>query len=119
MIQRVDFDVISQHRKLAERSGLCFAKNTIYFANFKENILVGFIGALVYSKKITIKNIYVMDNYRRKGHFKKMLDFILSNYPECRIFEATCTEMSITEFLRRGFKVSRRYNQYTKVVLSR
>jgi GNAT superfamily N-acetyltransferase len=119
MIQRVDFEVISPHQKEAERSGLCFAKNTIYFANFKENILTGFIGALVYPKKIIIKNIYVLGDHRGKGHFKKMLDFILSNYPECRIFEATCTTMSLTEFLRRGFKVSRRYKQYTKVVLSR
>ncbi|MGB3988764.1 MAG: hypothetical protein WBK67_03695 [Minisyncoccales bacterium] len=119
MIRHVDFDVISPHQKEAERSGLCFAKNTIYFANFKGNILVGFIGALAYKNKIIIKNIYVLKGHREKGHFKEMLDFVTSSYPECRVFEATCTAMSLTEFLRRGFKVLRRYKQYTKVVLSR
>jgi len=119
MIRRVDFDVISKYREEAERSGLCFAKNTLYFENFKEDTLMGFIGVLTYQNKITIKNIYVIDEYRGKGHFKGMLDFILSNYPKCRTFEATCTAMSIREFLRRGFKVSRIYKKYTKVVLSR
>jgi len=116
MILPISYDEIIQYKKLAEQSGLCFAKNTIYFANYNNGNLVGFFGIIQFKNKIIIKNIFIFETYRGNGYFKEMLDFAVSQSHGKKI-EATCTEMSIKEFVRRGFKLVKKYNYYTKVVL--
>jgi hypothetical protein len=32
-----------------------------------------------------------------------------------KVIEATCTKMSINEYLKRGFKITKQYKLYTKV----
>lgn len=115
MIRPIPFSDIKQYQKLAERSGLCFSERTKYFANFHDDNLVGFFGILFYTNKLVIKNIFIFEKHRKKGYFKEMLDFILASYQEKKI-EATCTDMSLQEFLKKGFLPIKKYHHYTKVV---
>jgi GNAT superfamily N-acetyltransferase len=119
MIKQVALNELLPYKKEAERAGLCFARNTLYFANFEDNKITSFIGILLFRNKAIIKNIYVLHEHRGKGYFKEMLGFVIERILDSGIsrIEATCTDMSIREFYRKKFKVMRKYKHYTKVVL--
>jgi GNAT superfamily N-acetyltransferase len=101
----------------AKRAGICFAGKTTYYGYFCNDELAGFCGLLFYSNKVVIKSIYVRFEYRGRGIFKMLLSHLVdtSIAREYRIAEATCTEMSIREFLSRGFVAVKRFKKYTKV----
>jgi hypothetical protein len=114
-IREVTLNDIKQYKSEAEKSDLTFCLNTRYYGLFNNNELVSFIGILFYANKNIIKNIYVPPANRGKGYFKKMLDYCMSVEAHKRK-EASCTPMSINQFLKIGFKVMRKYkNGITKV----
>ena len=121
MIRKSTLNDLLPYKHDAERAGLCFSKNTHYFAYFinPSGPLYGFIGVIRYKKKAIIKNIYVIPKARGIGIFKQLLNFVISDLNRQNIFniEATCTKMSIREFERRGFKPIKQYKHYTKVRL--
>jgi GNAT superfamily N-acetyltransferase len=120
MIRKVTLNDLLPYKIDAEKAGLCFAKNTLYFAYVASpNIISGFVGVLMYRNKAVIKNIYVLPEVRGNGIFKQLLNFIILDLNRQNIFniEATCTKMSIREFERRGFKSIKQYKHYTKVRL--
>lgn len=92
---------------LGEKEGLSFCNNTKYYGLYKNGILVAISGILSYKNKYIFKNHYVFTNERGKGYFKEMLNFLLSNYKGK--IEATCTKMSIREYLKRGFKPIKKF----------
>ncbi|MFZ4705589.1 MAG: GNAT family N-acetyltransferase [Bacteroidales bacterium] len=117
MIKQINFSEIAGYQKEAEKSGLCFSGSTIYFALIEAEQMRGFIGVVLYSNKAVVKNIFVPKEFRGHGYFKIMLTYILEFIKLKNIsrVEATCTEMSLREFLTRGFNVIRKYKTYTKV----
>ena len=54
---------------------------------------------------------------RGKGYFKILFDFSIKICKELNIniVEATCTNMSIKEYYKRGFIDIKKYKYYTKV----
>jgi GNAT superfamily N-acetyltransferase len=117
-IKPIDFKYIEPYKKSALKSGLTFCAKTNYYGLFKENELMAFTGVLISSEKIIFKNHYVLPNYRGNGYFKMLLDFSieLSRILNVKKIEATCTDMSIKEYLKRGFRQEKKYKKYTKVV---
>lgn len=103
------------YKKEAEKCGLCFCKSTTLFGLFIDNELVAYTGIIFQKNKAIFKNHYVPDQYRGKGYFKKLLDFSLEVTKDKKIIEATCTKMSLNQYIKSGFKVIKQYKLYTKV----
>lgn len=116
VLEKKDIEkIISQSRK----EGLVFCKNTNYYGIIENNNLVAITGILLYSNKAIFKNHYVLSEYRGNGYFKKLLDYSISIIKEKGIkkIEATCTNMSIKEYLKRGAKIIKEYKNYKKILL--
>lgn len=105
---------IDEHVKSAKREGLVFNPNTKLYLLIDGATLVGFTGIQKIGKKYVFKNHYVLPKYRGRGYFKQMLDFSL-NKTKGYLIEATCTNMSIREYIKRGFRAIRQYKKYTKM----
>ena len=95
----------------ARREGLTFASNTQLLGLFDGNELIGFTGLLWYINKVVFKNHYVISGRRRQGLFREMLNFSIGLAISQGIFkgEATCTTLSLSEYLRRGFRIIKQY----------
>ncbi len=105
-------------KKAGEKAGLIFCKSTIYFGIFDDDCMVGYAGVILYKNKIIDKNIYIYPQYRGRGYFKYFLDWRKNFAKEKNIkkIEATCTKMSINEYLKRGFETKEKYKNCTKVI---
>jgi GNAT superfamily N-acetyltransferase len=79
--------------------------------------MVGFTGLCFYKRKVVFKNHYVLPDYRKRGIFRKMLDWSMARSLKRGILiaEATCTNASLQEYIRRGFTIVRKYKIATKV----
>lgn len=102
MILATDFSEIRQYFEAGKKEQLTFCNNTQYFAIFEGDIMVGFTGILKYANKTIFKNHYVLPEHRGKGYFKTMLRYCLDNYKG--LIEATCTKMSINQYISLGFE---------------
>ena len=102
-ITEIDFSDILKYKKEVEKCGLVFCKSTQYFGIFDNSEMVGFMGIILYKNKIVHKNIYIFPMFRGKGYFKFCLDWCIQYAEKLNIFviEATCTKMSIKEYLKR------------------
>jgi superfamily II DNA or RNA helicase len=63
----------------------------------------------------SFKNAFIFQGFRGSGLFKKLIDFRIEATKDKKIIEATCTKMSLNEYLKRGFKIVQEYKLYTKV----
>lgn len=114
-IRAIPFEAIARYKN-ADKN-LAFCKNTDYFGLYDSGVFVGFAGLLLYPNKAVDKNIYVLPDYRGNGYFKAWLDWRAEYLKRNGInkIEATCTAMSLREYLKRGAVVVKRYRLYTKV----
>ena len=108
-LKRVQLKDISEWKDEKLKANLTFAKDTQLFTYVKNTEVIGIFGVLEYANKYVFKNIYVPIKHRGKGYYKDLLSIFLNTYKDKPI-EATCTKMSIREFLRKGFKVIKKYN---------
>lgn len=115
MIKEINQTDIEKYIKEAESYGLLFSENTKLYALFIENKIVAFTGILFYKNKAIFKNHYVPKEHRGSGYFKVLLDFSIKKTKSLKTIEATCTRMSINEYLKRGFKIVQTYRLYQKV----
>lgn len=117
MIKEISIKDITEHYISAKKSGLVFCKSTTMYGLFIGNQLVAFTGIIVTPKKAIFKNHFVPVKYRGKGYFQILLDFSIMIATELKIktIEATCTEMSLPEYHKRGFLDVKKYKKYTKV----
>lgn len=117
MIKKINFIDIEKYVSDAKKSELIFCNKTIIYGLFFEDKIVGFTGIIFYKNKAIFKNHYVLMENRRNGYFKTLLEYSinLSLQMGIKIIEATCTKMSINEYLKRGFKITKQYKKYTKV----
>lgn len=103
------------NRKEAEKSGLYFCKSTKMYGIFIDNELAGYAGLILKKDKAVLKNAFIFNQFRGKGLYKKLIDFRIQVTKDKKVIEATCTKMSINEYLKRGFKIVQEYKHYTKV----
>jgi predicted acetyltransferase len=117
MIKGILIEQLNPYISDAKKSGLVFNKSTNFYGLYIDNRLCGFTGLVISSNKAIFKNHYVMPNERGNGYFKMMLSFSIDIVKSMGIktIEATCTPMSVKEYLNRGFKVVKQYKVYTKV----
>ena len=88
-----------------------------YYFYVADGEVVGFHGVIIYTNKVISQMNYVLSGHRGKGYFKQMLDKHMKLAVNKLSIEATCTKMSIREYLKRGFKPVKQYKEYTKVRL--
>lgn len=112
MIKEI-FDI--PNKKEAEKSGLHFCKSTKIYGIFIDNELAGYAGLILKKDKAIFKNAFIFKGFRGSGLFKKLIDFRIEATKDKKIIEATCTKMSLNEYLKRGFKIVQEYKLYTKV----
>lgn len=57
-------------------------------------------------RKIAVLSVWTNPAYRRKGYFSQLFDEFerIMLTMDCDVFYATCTQYSISEFIKRGFK---------------
>jgi predicted acetyltransferase len=115
MIKEINIADIKEYIKEAQNYGLLFSNKTNLYALYIENKIVGFTGIIFYKEKAIFKNHYILKEHRGNGYFKQLLDFSLKKTKDKKIIEATCTSMSINEYLKRGFKIIQTYRLYKKV----
>jgi predicted acetyltransferase len=104
----------------SKRSNLCFNNNTDYYLLLKDNVEVGFTGFQYYKDKVVFKNHYIYNEYRGKGYFKEMLDISIDMIKKngYKKIEATCTKMSINEYIKRRAVIIKEYKLFTKVIIN-
>lgn len=116
-IKPIEDSLISIYIYSAEKEGLVFNKSTKLYGLFIDEELIAFTGIQFYKNKAVFKNHYVMPIYRGKGYFKQLFNYslVVVKSKGINIIEATCTNMSIRHYLKNGFKVIKKYKNYTKV----
>jgi hypothetical protein len=79
--------------------------------------LVGFTGIMFQGKTARFKNSYIFPIYRRQGLYaaskRRMMHRAIGS--GATKLEAICTDMSVGWFLKNGFRVTHKYQKYTKV----
>jgi len=115
-IKFIDKSIIQRYKKL--NKDLAYCNKTTYWGIYQNNVLIGFAGLLIYKNKAIDKNIFIFPKYRGNGYFKYWLNWRKQYIKKLGInkIEATCTEMSLPEYLKRGAKIIKEYRHYTKVV---
>ena len=118
MITRTDKQDIIEGLDGSGKRDLTFPDSAEYYVEIEKNKNISAVGGLIfYKNKVVIKSLYVPPPKRGRGHFKKMLTYLIRTAinRDRTIAEATCTAMAIREFKNRGFREIKRYNNYTKV----
>jgi len=115
MIHKLSFTDLEIYKEQSIKEGLIFCTSTEYYGIVENDKIVAFAGLLNYGKKSIIKNIYVIESERGKGHFKYLIAYFLV-ITKGKILEANCTPMSLRHFLNLGFKQLKLYkNGITQV----
>jgi predicted acetyltransferase len=117
LIKQITINDLRDLKKEAVASGLVFCKTAKLFALFVDNDIIAFAGILFYKNKAVFKNQFVKINSRGKGYFKALFVFRLDmcRNLNIKVVEATCTEMSLSLYLKSGFKIVKKFKHYTKV----
>lgn len=117
MIKKVSIEELKDYIDLAKKSNLTFCSKTNYFAKYINNEIVAFCGVLPYKNKWILKNAYTLKEHRGKGYHKQLMEFRIHMAKTLGIktLEATCTPMSLNNYLRYGFKIIKEYKEVTKV----
>lgn len=117
MIKKINYTDIEKYVNDAIKSGLIFCNKTILYGLYIDNEIVAFTGIIFYKNKAIFKNHYVLMENRGRGYFKTLLEYSINLclQLEIKIIEATCTKMSINEYLKRGFQITKQYKLYTKL----
>lgn len=103
--------------KLADSLGKT-KTTSFYILRNAEGETLGFCGIQFYSHKAIFKNDYVLPQYRKNGLWRVMFDYrewIVRSKPSIKTIEATCTDMSLNLYLRRGAVIVQKLNTLTKV----
>jgi N-acetylglutamate synthase-like GNAT family acetyltransferase len=117
MIKKIIISEIDKYLPYAKKNGLIFCNKTTLYGLYVNNEIVAFTGIIFYKNKAIFKNHYVPIKNRGNGYFKTLLEYSINLCSEMKInvIEATCTKMSIKEYLKRGFQITKQYKLYTKV----
>ena len=116
MIRPVSYSEVEPYIEMAKKEGLIFCSKTQYIGLFRGDKLLAMAGMLIYPTRVVMKNDYVLPEQRRKGLHKALMLYRISRFRD-RALEATCTPMSLNNYLRFGFKRVKEFkNGCVKVV---
>lgn len=117
MIKKINYTNIDKYVNDAKKSGLIFCNKTTLYGLYVNNEIAAFTGIIFYKNKAIFKNHYVPIKNRGNGYFKTLLEFSINLCLEMKInvIKATCTKMSLNQYLKKGFIIIKQYKKYTKV----
>jgi len=118
IIKQIPLDYIKQYIAETKREGMAgYSEKAIYYGAFLDDILVGFSSIQFYSDKAKFNNSYIFKEYRGMGYYKKLLDFRFNEarMNGCKSIVASCTKMSIREFIKRGAIIEKEFKICTNV----
>ena len=120
MIRRISLEELNPYMVLAKKSGLVFCSKTDYYGLYLDNQMVGFCGVLKYKNKWVFKNAFVLEEHRGNGYHKSLMSFRLKDAQQnnIKVVEATCTQMSLNNYLKFGFRIVQTYKKYHKLRLN-
>lgn len=118
--KRINYIELDQYIALAKKGGLEFCNKTEYYGLYDNNKMVAFAGILKYQNKWVFKNAYTIEHYRGLGYHKQFLAYRLNlaKINNIKTIEATCTKMSINNYIKYGFEVVNEYKHYKKLRLN-
>lgn len=121
-IKEISLKDISEYIPLTKAEGMAgFSTHAIYYGVFSDmNVLIGFTSIQYYSGKAKFNNHFIFKPFRKKGLFKQLMDYSIMKCRDKGIHTivATCTAMSLPEYLKRGASITKQYKKYTAVTLS-
>ncbi len=119
IIRPVTMAAISAFIPEARRSGLIFSPSTELYGLWLDTKLIGMAGLVRYATHWKLKNGFILPTFRRHGYYSRLLDYHLKMARNHGIpyVEATCTAMSLPQWLRRGALIIHRFKAVTKVRL--
>lgn len=109
---------VASFEKPASKEGMAgWSKRAIYYAVIVEGVYAAVSSIQHWSTKAKFNNHYVFPEYRGRGLFKLMFDFLIvqAQNSSAKYIEATCTPMSIRHYLQNGFEVVKNYRVHTAV----
>jgi GNAT superfamily N-acetyltransferase len=89
-----------------------------WFIALEENDVIGFCCVKPKKNSVRFCHAYVIEEYRKKGIYKKLFNARFCAYMGCQI-SATCNDKSLKMFLDHGFKIMRKRGRYTEVVMEK
>lgn len=121
-IKPIELRTIAGYIPLTKAEGMAgYSDKAKYYGLFSDmGVLIGFTSIQFYSTKAKFNNHYIFKPFRRKGMFKQLMDFSIEVCKQRGIKEivATCTAMSLPEYLKRGATITKQYKRYTAITLS-
>lgn len=106
--------------KDAKKASLVFSDSTIYFEaiRWEDNAGLGFCGYQAKGCIYIMKNDYIIPKYRNKGYGQAMLERRINmarimGFMKAR---ATCTNMSLGYYIKKGFMIVKTYKNGLNVV---
>jgi len=116
-IKKIGYADIEKYVHDAKKSGLLFCNKTTLYGLYIHDEIVAFTGIIFYKNKAIFKNHYVPIKNRGNGYFKTLLDYSIKLCFQMGIknIEATCTKMSLSQYIKKGFTIIKQYKLYTKV----
>lgn len=99
---------------LASKEKILFPPSVTLYAAELDGKIVGCCGVTWFRHKAEFKSSFVLPEFRGQGIFKAMCDYRLGLVKEknVRLVVATCTGDSISEWLRRGAKITKTYKSF-------
>lgn len=118
IISAIKLELIQPYIAETKREGMAgYSNKAEYYGGFVDNKLIGFTSIQLYGKKAKFNNSYVFKEYRGNGYYKKLLDYRIELVKQmgCNEIVASCTKMSLPEFLKRGAVIEKEFKICTNV----
>ena len=109
-IPTTEADVV-RSMPLIRKAGLYFSPSTQLYLVQDDEKPVGACGIVWFATSCKFKNQYVQPVYRGKGYFRAIMDFSIQEALNrgIHVVDATCTLMSVNEYIKRGAVIVHRY----------
>jgi predicted GNAT family acetyltransferase len=121
IISAINLELIQPYISQTKREGMAgYSNKAEYYGAFINNDLIGFTSIQYYNKKAKFNNHYIFKEHRGNGYFKELLDFSINTVKAngCTEVIASCTNMSLNEYLKRGAIIEKEYKICTNIKLA-
>lgn len=78
-----------------EHLGTLYGQDDYELGAYVNNEIIGLIEYVIFEEIITIKNILVRPEYRRKGFGSKMIQYLKQNHPEATYKPSIKTDLGV------------------------
>jgi predicted acetyltransferase len=116
MIKQIVNAQIQPYEAEMKRAMLTLAGVDFLYGKFVNNSLIGWAGVKATKGKYIYKTAYVLEPFRRQGHYTELLRHLLQHHSD-KLIEAVCTPMSYNLYKREGFTTLKVYKNKCKKVI--